>query len=108
MRLQRSPAVLGMAGIHRSSTLAIIAVLTSFTLGMAGIHRSSTLRSWAGTGCSSLGMAGIHRSSTLQWPICHHYFCWGWPGFTAQVHFNGQSVITISAGDGRDSPLKYT
>ena len=33
---------------------------------------------------------------------------WGWPGFTAQVHFEGIGTGTQAAGDGRDSPLKYT
>ena len=35
--------MLGMAGIHRSSTLAEIDRLQRTELGMAGIHRSSTL-----------------------------------------------------------------
>ena len=35
-------------------------------LGMAGIHRSSTLIQTALNACSGLGMAGIHRSSTLS------------------------------------------
>jgi len=34
-------------------------------LGMAGIHRSSTLTDTVPTVRESLGMAGIHRSSTL-------------------------------------------
>ncbi len=35
------------------------------SLGMAGIHRSSTLTKSAGILQQMLGMAGIHRSSTL-------------------------------------------
>ena len=32
-------------------------------------------------------MAGIHRSSTLQLEGLNIQGCWGWPGFTAQVHY---------------------
>ena len=35
--------MLGMAGIHRSSTLTHHGVQSDIPLGMAGIHRSSTL-----------------------------------------------------------------
>ncbi len=35
--------LLGMAGIHRSSTLFAMVLLLTVSLGMAGIHRSSTL-----------------------------------------------------------------
>ena len=35
-------------------------------LGMAGIHRSSTLLTYIGPVLQMLGMAGIHRSSTLS------------------------------------------
>ncbi len=35
--------MLGMAGIHRSSTLAVFPPGLAAELGMAGIHRSSTL-----------------------------------------------------------------
>ncbi len=33
---------------------------------------------------------------------------WGWPGFTAQVHCKKKAKAEVDAGDGRDSPLKYT
>ncbi len=36
-------------------------------LGMAGIHRSSTLLDKQPISATELGMAGIHRSSTLTW-----------------------------------------
>ncbi len=35
--------LLGMAGIHRSSTLVVPLTWARIVLGMAGIHRSSTL-----------------------------------------------------------------
>ena len=62
---------LGMAGIHRSSTLGSYFVSLDGALGMAGIHRSSTLAAtalsrMALSRMSRLGMAGIHRSSTLR------------------------------------------
>ncbi len=41
--MHRRGNVLGMAGIHRSSTLAIMSHCLQRRLGMAGIHRSSTL-----------------------------------------------------------------
>ncbi len=56
---------LGMAGIHRSSTLPSTNGCIWILLGMAGIHRSSTLGNQLGHGLPPLGMAGIHRSSTL-------------------------------------------
>ena len=34
-----------------------------------------------------LGMAGIHRSSTLGQRNTGSVPSWGWPGFTAQVHW---------------------
>ena len=57
---------LGMAGIHRSSTLSPRATRRNHKLGMAGIHRSSTLFVVSVSVMSRLGMAGIHRSSTLK------------------------------------------
>ena len=56
---------LGMAGIHRSSTLSRLRSLAPQLLGMAGIHRSSTLEDVIHGASRRLGMAGIHRSSTL-------------------------------------------
>ena len=53
---------------------------------MAGIHRSSTLPKVNQVDVLLLGMAGIHRSSTLA---------------------DDRSRFLL-AGDGRDSPLKYT
>ena len=80
------PQTLGMAGIHRSSTLHGGTRMSWQGLGMAGIHRSSTLRGRTGNKCLSLGMAGIHRSSTLEGGHVPDRDRWGWPGFTAQVH----------------------
>jgi hypothetical protein len=60
-----SPTQLGMAGIHRSSTLISLNLQRRFVLGMAGIHRSSTLADECDVERHQLGMAGIHRSSTL-------------------------------------------
>jgi hypothetical protein len=58
---------LGMAGIHRSSTLpSRWRRVVSDLLGMAGIHRSSTLAVEISLHRAALGMAGIHRSSTLR------------------------------------------
>src|SRR6185437_217489 len=85
--LPRLTLALGMAGIHRSSTLVSHTLTASFLLGMAGIHRSSTLRTGQHDAMPTLGMAGIHRSSTLGWLA-------GWQVWSAR--------------DGRDSPLKYT
>ena len=97
-----------MAGIHRSSTLvARFGVLPS-SLGMAGIHRSSTLLRSGWSRSMALGMAGIHRSSTLLEFDNLSRESWGWPGFTAQVHFARYVAVDLCAGDGRDSPLKYT
>ncbi len=62
----RANNMLGMAGIHRSSTLAKRIGDASLSLGMAGIHRSSTLGSGGDAEAALLGMAGIHRSSTLD------------------------------------------
>ncbi len=56
---------LGMAGIHRSSTLRMAEGKAHLLLGMAGIHRSSTLSRARSRRRQRLGMAGIHRSSTL-------------------------------------------
>ncbi len=42
-RETRAATPLGMAGIHRSSTLSMATHSMTFPLGMAGIHRSSTL-----------------------------------------------------------------
>ena len=55
-------------------------------------------------------MAGIHRSSTLgRLETVSQRWRWGWPGFTAQVHSGAHcAAMHMSAGDGRDSPLKYT
>ncbi len=64
-RGQLVPEALGMAGIHRSSTLTVAAGIVTYTLGMAGIHRSSTLEERLEVDREQLGMAGIHRSSTL-------------------------------------------
>ena len=37
------------------------------------------------------------------------WYGWGWPGFTAQVHCGSYDRPDAdAAGDGRDSPLKYT
>ena len=33
---------------------------------------------------------------------------WGWPGVAAQVHFRRFLNARRAAGDGRESPLKYT
>ena len=75
---------------------------------MAGIHRSSTLINGTPVVSHALGMAGIHRSSTLHRQRDARR-CWGWPGFTAQVHSRrNRTLRTCRAGDGRDSPLKYT
>ncbi len=65
-RQSRASAELGMAGIHRSSTLGPSKCKPRCWLGMAGIHRSSTLMSPEKSISSELGMAGIHRSSTLS------------------------------------------
>ncbi len=97
---------------------------------MAGNHRSSTLPRSAWRVMPVLGMAGNHRSSTLSpglivcplgwgWPgITAQVHClvrgsdcrdrWGWPGITAQVHFDIGVCLLRKAGDGRESPLKYT
>jgi len=63
---------LGMAGIHRLSTLPAVGCSTKWALGMAGIHRSSTLRTGQHDAMPTLGMAGIHRSSTLECLRCGH------------------------------------
>ena len=44
-------------------------------LGMAGIHRSSTLPSRAHPLGHLLGMAGIHRSSTLKTTLTNAALC---------------------------------
>ncbi len=78
-------------------------------LGMAGIHRSSTLDAQQTqlTRC-----AGDGRDSPLKYTRRACAACdaqrWGWPGFTAQVHLIVSALHAIRAGDGRDSPLKYT
>ena len=33
---------------------------------------------------------------------------WGWPGITAQVHSLARLSFPCWAGDGQESPLKYT
>jgi ATP-dependent exoDNAse (exonuclease V) alpha subunit len=92
---------LGMAGIHRSSTLTreypcadfagdgrdsplkytnVTTSISPTQLGMAGIHRSSTLISLNLQRRFVLGMAGIHRSSTLADDADGRDSCWGWPG----------------------------
>ncbi len=90
----------------------------------------STLCSQVFTGILSLGMAGSRRSSTLivfSYPPRHRWgwpgvaaqvhwggrysplsVCWGWPGVAAQVHLLTHLVCSAVAGDGRESPLKYT
>ena len=99
---------LGMAGIHRSRTLIPRAPESIHKLGMAGIHRSRTLAFPQKIDSGRLGMAGIHRSRTLGPVALPLLFGWGWPGFTAHVHYLRVRQVRIVAGDGRDSPLTYT
>src|SRR5208283_1719243 len=76
-----------MAGNRRSSTLCTLCGPHLCRLGMAGNRRSSTLEYLALTFQIGLGMAGNRRSSTLnRWDL----------------------LDVASAGDGRESPLKYT
>ena len=124
-------------------------------LGLAEIHRSSTLAGGIQDRAPVLlGLAEIHRSSTLDKPALQpHADRWGWPRFTVQVHsrdrmdqlvkllglaeIHRSSTLTMwqvrplqtlglaeihrsstlqpfasgpagSAGVGRDSPFKYT
>ena len=79
--------LLGMAGNRRSSTLSLKAAYSAALLGMAGNRRSSTLPGSNGAGYHQLGMAGNRRSSTLQ---------------------RLDDPSPAWAGDGRESPLKYT
>src|SRR6266567_894052 len=53
-------------------------------------------------------MAENHRSSTLVTRLNRSGVCWGWPRITAQVHSFLRHTTSTIAGDGRESPLKYT
>src|ERR1700686_3915191 len=97
-----------MAGNHRSSTLTHAIEHLDASLGMAGNHRSSTLSLADINGEYMLGMAGNHRSSTLRPSPGRRRTGWGWPGITAQVHSAHRDQPRPQAGDGRESPLKYT
>ena len=123
---------LGMAGSRRSSTLA---VANGRYLDAAGDGRESPLKytfhaqssgpascwGWPGIAaqvhsCSSAVSPGM----SWGWPGVAaqvHYSAllsrrrqrWGWPGIAAQVHYAiGLAIQKRQAGDGRESPLKYT
>ena len=90
----RECVTLGMAGIHRSSTLDGDLSTRRCWLGMAGIHRSSTLR----TAASRTSMrAGDGRDSPLKYTRADRAALrrqrWGWPGFTAQVHYAAHGAL---------------
>ena len=76
-------------------------------LGMAGNRRSSTLASDMSSAAMRWGWPGIAAQvhCRARWP-CHDR--WGWPGIAAQVHYLDNRTATRCAGDGRESPLKYT
>ena len=108
-RLNSRRCALGMAGIHRSSTLQSRNGSEDRELGMAGIHRSSTLRSRRDTDALRLGMAGIHRSSTLFTTFYANQTGLGMAGIHRSSTLNPSTdIVESKAGDGRDSPLKYT
>ena len=123
---------LGMAGIHRSSTLQLrIRASSRHGWGWPGFTAQVHFARAMPASTMRLGMAGIHRSSTLDCVRRVSDVSWGWPGFTAQVHCQpiarytagalgmagihrsstlqcSRVAVQRAAGDGRDSPLKYT
>ena len=79
-----------------------------YQLGMAGNRRSSTLHGRRHAPPPGWGWPGIAAQvHYLRCPMAR-LICWGWPGIAAQVHWQRLLGSLFMAGDGRESPLKYT
>ena len=100
---------LGMAENHRSSTLADQEAAIEAELGMAENHRSSTLIQVGTSSDGALGMAENHRSSTLH-PCTEVPIPFAGDGRESPLKYTGWRSLPFAplAGDGRESPLKYT
>ena len=97
-----------MAGNRRSSTLLAVPVMPCASWGWPGIAAQVHFGIVPGEAILSWGWPGIAAQVHFSIVTSAGNSGWGWPGIAAQVHLTSTIPACIVAGDGRESPLKYT
>ena len=101
------PDLLGLAGSRRSDTLTVPRTLCrsswDWPAVAAQIHSKPDILVPDG-----LELVGSRRSDTLSASGCKHLYSWNWSAVAAQIHYDALAMVSLAAGIGRQSPLRYT